>query len=208
MESENIHGTSYANCSAKAIYKKGSYGYNVKPKHRFKSLNQDSYVPKNNRRIGKFKTFQDQSDFFLLSTAGNKDMAPTKDYDDYSTFINDAYKSNKDDLMMRASHSFDRERQKTVRLSHKVNPYSNFSVTQTSGTVASSFDAAYSTVIPATARDRQMTTFKTSSAIKPDLNEYISTIVKPDPYLGKRFDKSLRAKISQTIQASKTTRSP
>ena len=77
-------------------------------------------------------------------------MAPQKDYDDYSAYINDAYKDTKEDLVLRASHSFERERMKTARQSHRVNPYSNFTISQTAGTVASSFDAGTSL----TARER------------------------------------------------------
>ena len=53
LVSENIHGTSYANCTAKAIYKKTPYGFDLKPKERFRSMNSNAFVPKNNRRIGK-----------------------------------------------------------------------------------------------------------------------------------------------------------
>jgi hypothetical protein len=51
---ENFNGENYANCTARAIYRKGCYGYNIEPKYRFLSQNQSAYVPKNFRRIGKF----------------------------------------------------------------------------------------------------------------------------------------------------------
>lgn len=36
---ENMHGENFANCTARAIYRKSTYGYDIKPKYRFNSQN-------------------------------------------------------------------------------------------------------------------------------------------------------------------------
>ena len=96
--SENIHGNSFANCTSKALNKEAPRGINQDAKQRFKSQNQQAFIAKNFRRFGKYSTM-----FLILLLAADPEMQPRKDYDDYTSFINDAYAEEKGQILTKES---------------------------------------------------------------------------------------------------------
>lgn len=91
LVSENIFSQSYANSSAKAIYKKHPIGHEVSAKERFLSQNTGTYRAKN------FRRFIDRPM-----------LQPRKDYDDYTRFINDTYTEEKEDMLSQTVSNMNR----------------------------------------------------------------------------------------------------
>ena len=95
LVSENIHGNSFANCTSKALNREVPRGINQDAKQRFKSQNQQAFIAKNFRRFGKYSTLF----LIFILIAADPEMQPRKDYDDYTSFINDAYAEEKGQIL-------------------------------------------------------------------------------------------------------------
>ena len=93
-----MYASSFGNCTAKAICKKHPVGHEIRPKHRFVSQNNSEYVPKNFRRFSKYKLL---SSYPLFLTVDKPEMEPRKDYDDYSSFVNDSFNVEKDKVLQK-----------------------------------------------------------------------------------------------------------
>lgn len=106
LVSENLYAKSYGNTTAQAIAKKHPIGYDLQDtKARFQSQNSSQYVAKN------FRRFIDKPQ-----------MLPRKDYDDYTTFINDTFNGKKEQMLNTLSEMKIKEKESRT---HSSNPYAS-----------------------------------------------------------------------------------